>query len=98
MRTTSPRGKDSIPGTTAVAQQSVLDPAAVQAQRIATLWWFFFGLLTLIFVMVIALLLRAVARRTRGIEQEPLETIHLPSAATEQKLSRTVTWATAGTV
>jgi len=82
----------------APAQQTVLDPAAVQAHRIATLWWFFFGLLSLIFVIVIAVLLRAIARRSRGIEQEPLESFHVPSAATEQKLSRTVTWATEGTV
>ncbi len=79
-------------------QQSVLDPSGPQAGRIALLLWFFIWLLTAIFVIVLALALWTLVRRHRGIEQEPLETTHLPSDPTEKKLTRVVTSATVATV
>jgi cytochrome c oxidase subunit 2 len=82
----------------AATEQSVLHPAGPQAGRIAGLWWFFFGLLTVIFFIVVGVLLWAIARRHRGIEQEPLEHAHIPSTQTEHKLTRVVAAATGLTV
>ena len=79
-------------------QQSALDPAGTQAAKIAGLWWFLLGLLTIIFVIVMAVMVWALARRHRGIEQEPLEGVHRPSTATESRLTRTVAGASALTV
>ncbi len=79
-------------------QQSVVDPGGPQAGKIAFLLWFFIWLLTAIFVIVLALALWTLMRRHRGIEQEPLETTHLPSDQTEKKLTRVVTSATVATV
>lgn len=78
-------------------QQSVVDPAGTQADKIATLWWFFLWLLGAIFVSVVAVMLWALTRRHRGIAQEPLEQTHLPSPQSEQKLTRAVSAATAAT-
>jgi cytochrome c oxidase subunit 2 len=80
------------------AQQTMLDPAGPQSGRIATLWWFLTGLLSTIFIAVIAVLIWALTRTHRGIEQEPLERTHVPSAETERRLSRVVTSAVVGTV
>ena len=74
--------------------QSALDPAGRQAAHIATLWWGFFALLTAIFIIVLAAALWALTRRHRGIEQEPLERTHIPSASTEARLTRIVGSAT----
>jgi cytochrome c oxidase subunit II len=74
--------------------QSVVDPGGPQAGRIANLLWFFIALLTIIFIIVLVLTLWTLTRRHRGIEQEPLETTHLPSERTEKKLTRVVTAAT----
>jgi cytochrome c oxidase subunit 2 len=71
-------------------QQSVLNAAGPQAAHIQTLWWWFLAILTTIFVIVIGLMLWALSRRHRGIEQEPLERLHIPSGATEQRLTRAV--------
>ena len=61
-------------------------PRDASPARSQTLWWFFFWLLLgAIFVIVMAVLLLALTRRHRGIEQEPLERTHAPSAATEQQ-------------
>src|SRR4051794_3626515 len=79
-------------------QQSVLDPAGTQADRIAQLWWFFFWLLSVIFVLVIGVMLVALTRKHRGINQEPLETRHKPSEQTESGLKRVVGAATVLTV
>jgi len=79
-------------------QQSVLDPAGTQADRIAQLWWFFFWLLSVIFVLVIGVMLAALTRKHRGINQEPLETRHKPSEQTESGLKRVVGAATVLTV
>src|SRR5256885_15962759 len=78
--------------------QSALDPAGQQASHIATLWWGMFALLTAIFVIVVAAALWALTRRHRGIEQEPLERTHIPSAQTEARLTRIVGGATIVTV
>lgn len=74
----------------ALLQQSVLDPAGPQAARIYSLWWGFIAVLTLVFVIVLGVMLWTLARRHRGIEQEPLERIHVPSGVTEQRLTKTV--------
>src|SRR3982750_2866677 len=79
-------------------QQSILDPAGTQAGRIAQLWWFFFWLLAVIFVLVIGVMLVALTRKHRGIQQEALETTHKPSEATEGRMTRVVGGATALTV
>jgi cytochrome c oxidase subunit 2 len=84
--------------TCAGQQQSVLTPAGTQSDRIAVLWWGFFWLLATIFVIVMGVMLVALTRKHRGIEQEPLETTHKPSEATESRLKRAVTAATAATV
>jgi cytochrome c oxidase subunit 2 len=79
-------------------QQSAVDPAGTQADRIANLWWFFFWVLIAIFVIVMILTLVTLMRRHRGIEQEPLETKHLPSEETESRLTRVVAGGTIATV
>jgi cytochrome c oxidase subunit II len=71
-------------------QQSALDAAGPQAARIQSLWWGFVVVLTAIFVIVIGILVWALSRRHRGIEQEPLERVHIPAGATERALTRTV--------
>ena len=71
-------------------QQSAVDPAGPQAGRIASLWWFFFWVLAAIFVIVMIFTVWTLIRRHRGIEQEPLEVRHIPSAVTEQRLTRVV--------
>ncbi len=79
-------------------QQSALDSAGLQSERIETLWWFFSWVLGAIFLSVMVFTLLVLVRRHRGIEQEPLEARHLPSEATESKLTRVVAGATIGTV
>jgi len=79
-------------------QQSAVDSAGPQAGRIESLWWFFFWVLLAVFVIVIATLLVSLSRGHRGIQQEPLEQTHEPSEATEQRLTRTVSVATAITI
>ena len=76
------------------SQQSVLDPAGRQADKIAGLWWFFLWLLGAIFILVMAVMFRALMRGPRGIDQEPLERTHLPSPETERSLTKAVTGAT----
>jgi cytochrome c oxidase subunit 2 len=79
-------------------QQSAIDPGGPQAGKIAGLLWLFVSLLTVIFIIVLVLTLWTLTRRHRGIEQEPLETTHLPSPQTENKLTRVVAGATIATV
>ena len=79
-------------------QQSSLDPAGQQADRIAGLWWFFFWTTAVIFAIVMVVALLALVRRHRGIEQEPLESTHMPSEETETKLTHVVRGATVVTV
>jgi cytochrome c oxidase subunit 2 len=80
------------------AQQSALDPAGPGAGAIGKLGAIFLGLLTLIFVIVIVLAFIPLLRRHRGIDQEPLERTHRPSAWTESKLTAAVGTATAATI
>ena len=75
-------------------RQSAVDPAGTQAGKIAGLFWFFLWLLTGIFVITLGFTLWTLTRRHRGIEQEPLESTHRPSGATEARLTRAVTGAT----
>src|SRR5690348_679798 len=82
----------------AAHQQSVVDPAGPQSGRIAVLWWVFLWLTVAIFVIVMALTLWTLFRRHGGIEQEPLETRHVPSEATENRMTRVVAGATVATV
>ncbi len=79
-------------------QQSAVDPAGPQSDKIATLWWFFFVLLGAIFVVVMVLTAITLTRGHRGIEQEPLEGRHKASEATEGKLRRVVTVASVATI
>src|SRR6185312_7749291 len=82
----------------ATRQQSIVDPAGPQSDKIAALWWVFFWLSAAIFVVVMALTLWTLTRRHRGFKQEPLETRHIPSAETEHRMSRVVAAATIATV
>jgi cytochrome c oxidase subunit 2 len=70
--------------------QSVLDSAGPQALHTERLWWWFLAITTVIFVIVVGLAVWALMRRHRGIEQEPLERVHIPSEETEKKLLKTV--------
>jgi cytochrome c oxidase subunit II len=79
-------------------QQSVIDPAGPQAGRIGVLWWFFFWLLGFIFLVVMIVMLLTLMRRHRGIAQEPMETTHKPSEATDSRLRRVVTASGVATV
>ncbi len=72
------------------SHQSVVDTSGREAGGIATLWWFFLGLLTAIFVIVLAATAVPLFRRHRGINQEPLEQTHRPSEATERRLTKIV--------
>jgi cytochrome c oxidase subunit 2 len=78
----------------AFAQQTALAPVGPYAARIKSLGALFLGLLGFIFLIVIALTLLPLMRRHRGIDQEPLEQLHRPSASTERKLGTAVGWAT----
>src|SRR5690348_8022171 len=62
-------------------QQSVTDPAGPQAGHINVLWWAFVAITSAVFVAVIAVMVWALLRRHRGIDQEPLERTHIPSTA-----------------
>jgi cytochrome c oxidase subunit 2 len=53
------------------AVQSVLDPAGPQARTIAEVTWWFFGLLTVVYVLVMGALLWAVLRRRRDSDDAP---------------------------
>jgi cytochrome c oxidase subunit II len=85
-------------GGCGASHQSAVDPAGPQAGQVAGLWWLMFAVLGAIFVVVMALTLWALARRHRGIDQEPLERTHTPGSETEHRLTRTVAGATIATV
>ena len=80
------------------AQQTALDPAGAHAQAIASLGAFFSLCSTAIFVAVIAMTLLPLLRQHRGIDQEPLEKTHLPSASTDRQLGRRVAIASVASV
>lgn len=78
--------------------QSAVDTGGPEAGGIATLWWIFLAVLSLVFLVVIALLLLSLMRRHRDGGRELLETAHAPSGATEYRLTRIVAAATILTV
>lgn len=82
----------------AAQQQSALNPAGIQSGKVATLMWAFFWLLGIIFLVVMLVLLLTLTRRHKGINQEPLEGTHRPSAETEARTRRIVTGATVLTI
>ena len=83
---------------TALAQQSAFDPAGPAARRIERLGAEFLILLAVIFLIVLAVALVPLARRHRGIHQEPLEQHYRPSESTERRLGWSVGMASALTV
>jgi cytochrome c oxidase subunit 2 len=78
--------------------QSMWHAAGSNSDHIRELAILFGILLTVIFLIVIAIALLSIRRRHQGIEQEPLEGSHQPSAGTEAKLRRLVTIASVVTV
>ncbi len=78
--------------------QSAIGAAGGPASSIETLWWVFFWLLLAIFVIVMAFVGGSLTRRHRGIKQEPLESTHTPSPATEKRLTSIVASASAVTL
>jgi cytochrome c oxidase subunit 2 len=82
----------------ALAQQSALEPAGVNARYIKSLGVFFVALMAVLFVIVFGIALFSLTRRHRGFDQEPLESSHQPSEVTEKKLGTFVAVATAITV
>jgi len=78
--------------------QSMWRASGSNAAHIRELAVFFGLLLSVIFLIVVGLALLSLGRRHRGIQQEPLEGSHQPSARTEAKLRAAVTIATAITV
>jgi cytochrome c oxidase subunit 2 len=78
--------------------QSALDPGGAGASGILRLGEGVVLLLGLIFVAVMIMALLPLARRHRGIEQEPLESTHRPSPSTEKKLAVVVGSAVVATV
>jgi cytochrome c oxidase subunit 2 len=78
--------------------QSMWHASGSNATHIQELAAFFGLLLSTIFVIVVGLALLSLGRRHRGIQQEPLEGSHQPSARTEAKLRTIVSIATGITV
>jgi cytochrome c oxidase subunit II len=81
-----------------LAQQSALDPAGPDAGAIRALLVFFVVLLGAIFLLVVAMTIIPLVRRHRGIDQEPLERTHRPSANTELRLKAVTGVATVATI
>lgn len=81
-----------------LVSQSALEPGGANASRILGLGEGMVFLLGFIFVVVMILAVIPLARRHRGIEQEPLERTHKPSEATERKLMMVVGSAVGATV
>jgi cytochrome c oxidase subunit 2 len=78
--------------------QSMWHASGFNATHIRELAVFFGLLLTTVFLIVIGVALLSLRRRHRGIQQEPLEGSHQPSARTEAKLRIVVSIATGITV
>jgi cytochrome c oxidase subunit II len=78
-------------------QQSSLDPAGVQADRISQLWWLYFWVCLFVYVAVIAVIFLGVARR-RERQPEPAPPLTLAPAAQERRLTRAVVAGVAVTV
>jgi cytochrome c oxidase subunit 2 len=78
--------------------QSMWHASGSNAAHIRELAVSFGLLLSVIFVIVVGLALLSIGRRHRGIQQEPLEASHQPSARTESRLRSVVGIATGLTV
>jgi cytochrome c oxidase subunit 2 len=77
-------------------QQSALDAAGVQSERLGNLWWLFFAICTTVYVVVMAVLIVALIRRKKGTpETEP--SVH-PPAERERQIGNFVKGAVAVTV
>src|SRR5690242_4580684 len=76
-------------------QQTMLHPAGPMSQRIETLWWYIFGLSLVAFVLVIASISAAAARRTA---QQLLPPDLHPEPLAEQRRLRLVIGLVAFTV
>ena len=51
--------------------QSVVDSAGIQAGRLESLWWLFFGITASVYVLVMAVLLTALFKRKRATAETP---------------------------
>jgi cytochrome c oxidase subunit 2 len=78
--------------------QSMWHASGSNAAHIRELAVFFGLLLSVIFLVVVGIALLSLRRRHRGIQQEPLEGSHQPSASTEARLRLVVGIATGLTV
>jgi cytochrome c oxidase subunit 2 len=78
--------------------QSMWHASGSNAAQIRELAVFFGLLLSVIFIIVVVLALLSIGRGHRGIQQEPLEVSHQPSARTEARLRTVVGIATGVTV
>ncbi|HEY8562461.1 MAG TPA: cytochrome c oxidase subunit II [Pyrinomonadaceae bacterium] len=75
--------------------QSALDAAGVQASRLENLWWIFFSVTATVYVIVMAVLLAALARRRRGDENTAPDLA--PDERRETRIGNTVKAAVAVT-
>jgi cytochrome c oxidase subunit 2 len=73
--------------------QNVLDPAGIQAERIADFWWFAFAIAAVVFVLVIGAMLYATFHRRRSEADDPQV-----EAAKSRTMNRWVVGAVAATV
>jgi cytochrome c oxidase subunit 2 len=77
--------------------QAALDPAGPGAARIGEIWWLMFFICGAVFVLVMAALVAAIARRGRP-EADPVSATVSPDAAREWRMSRIVGASVATTV
>jgi cytochrome c oxidase subunit 2 len=73
--------------------QSALEPMGPQAHKASQLWWFAFVVSTLVYLLTIGALCWALARARRRTERA-----ELLGADHEQRMTSSVTWATAATI
>jgi cytochrome c oxidase subunit II len=79
--------------------QSVLDAAGPQAGRIGWLWWLMFGVLTAVYVVVMAFVIAGAFRRRRPYSGEAADAPDVrPEAGGERRMTRAVQGAVALTV
>jgi cytochrome c oxidase subunit 2 len=75
--------------------QSALDPAGPQAQRIEDLWWLYFAVCTTVYVASVGLVLGAIWRKARARRLPPIKS---PPPPEERRLARVVVGAVSATV
>jgi cytochrome c oxidase subunit 2 len=68
--------------------QSVIDPAGVQAERLGSLWWVFFGICAAVYVLVTAAVLIAFFKRERSDSQTAPELA--PDPGREKRISNVI--------